>query len=159
MKLSELVNVDAIRLRLQARTKREAIAELVELLESAHGCHSQGEILDRVLRREAMMTTGIGNGVAIPHGKAKAAERMMAACAVAPEGLDFESEDGQPALLFVLFVSPENAATLHVKVLANISRLFKEESVRRTLREARSPQEFYAALQAAEAAFIPTTTT
>lgn len=158
MKLSELINVDAIRLRLQATNKREAIAELVDLLESAHHCRSQGEILDRVLRREAMMTTGIGNGVAIPHGKARAAERMMAACAVAPEGLEFESEDGQPAVLFVLFVSPENAATLHVKVLANISRLFKEESVRRTLREARTPQEFLAALQNAEAAFIPTTT-
>jgi mannitol/fructose-specific phosphotransferase system IIA component (Ntr-type) len=158
MKLTELVNVDAIRLRLAARTKREAIVELVELLENAHGCRSQGEILDRVLRREAMMSTGIGNGVAIPHGKARAAERMMAACAVAPDGLDFESEDGQPALLFVLFVSPENAATLHVKVLANISRLFKEESVRRTLREARSREEFYAALQSAEAAFIPSAT-
>lgn len=158
MKLSELVNVDAIRLRLGADTKREAIVELVELLESAHSCQSQGEILDRVLRREAMMSTGIGNGVAIPHGKARAAERMMAACAVAPEGLDFESEDGQPAFLFILFVSPENAATQHVKVLANISRLFKEESVRRTLREARSPQEFYAALQAAEAAYIPSAT-
>lgn len=155
MKLSELVNLDSIRLRLQAKNKREAIAEMVALLESAHHCESHGEILDRVLRREAMMTTGIGNGVAIPHGKAKAAERMMAACAVAPDGLDFESEDGQPAVLFVLFVSPENAATLHVKVLANISRLFKEDSVRKSLREARTPQDFYAALQAAEAAFIP----
>jgi len=157
MRLSELLNPAAIRLRLQARTKREVIAELVELLENAHGCHSQGEILDRVLRREAMMTTGIGNGVAIPHGKARAAERMMAACAVSPEGLDFESEDGQPATLFVLFVSPEHAATLHVKVLANISRLLKEESVRRTLREARSPEDFLAAVQTAEAAYIPTT--
>jgi mannitol/fructose-specific phosphotransferase system IIA component (Ntr-type) len=158
MRLSELLNSKAVSLRLVARTKREALVELVQLLESAHGFKSQGEILDRVMRREAMMTTGIGNGVAIPHGKAKAAERMMAACAVAPEGLEFESEDGQPAQLFVLFVSPENAATLHVKVLANISRLFKEESVRKTLREARSPQEFYAALQAAEAAYIPSTT-
>ena len=154
MKLTELVNVDAIRLRLQAKTKREAIAELVELLEDAHHCHSQGEILDRVLRREAMMTTGIGNGVAIPHGKAKAAERMMAACAVAPEGLEFESEDGQPAQLFVLFVSPENAATLHVKVLANISRLLKEESVRTTLREAANPAQFMAALKSAEARYL-----
>ena len=158
MRLSELLNSKAVSLRLAARTKREALVELVQLLESAHGFKSQGEILDRVMRREAMMTTGIGNGVAIPHGKARAAERMMAACAVAPDGLEFESEDGQPAQLFVLFVSPENAATLHVKVLANISRLFKEESVRKTLREARSPQEFYAALQAAEAAYIPSTT-
>ena len=158
MRLSELLTPSAVTLRLKSTTKRETIAELVGLLEVAHGLDTHGEILDRVIRREAMMSTGIGNGVAIPHGKAKAAERMMAACAVAPEGLEFESEDGQPAQLFVLFVSPENAATLHVKVLANISRLFKEESVRKTLREARSPQEFYAALQAAEAAYIPSTT-
>jgi PTS system fructose-specific IIC component len=157
MKLSELLVPAAIRLRLQAGTKREAIAELVELLESAHGCNSQGEILDRVLRREDMMTTGIGNGIAIPHGKARAAERMMAACAVAPDGLDFDSEDGLPVTLFVLFVSPENAATLHVKVLANISRLLKEETVRRALREARSPEGFLASIQAAEASYIPTT--
>jgi len=155
MRLSELLNVNAIRLRLKARTKREALAELVELLEEAHGFHSQGEILDRVMRREAMMTTGIGNGVAIPHGKARAVDRMAAACAVAPEGLDFESEDGQPAYLFVLFVSPESAATMHVRVLANMSRLLKEESVRRTLREARSPEAFLDALRAAESVHIP----
>lgn len=155
MRLSELLNVNAVSTRLKARSKREALVELVELLESAHGFRSQGEILDRVIRREQMMTTGIGNGVAIPHGKARAVERMAAACGVAPEGLDFESEDGQPAFLFVLFVSPENAATQHVRALANISRLFKEESVRKSLRESRSPQEFLAVLQQAEAAYIP----
>ena len=155
MRLSELLNVNAVSTRLKARSKREALVELVELLESAHGFRSQGEILDRVIRREQMMTTGIGNGVAIPHGKARAVERMAAACGVAPEGLDFESEDGQPAYLFVLFVSPENAATQHVRALANISRLFKEESVRKSLRESRSPQEFLAVLQQAEAAYIP----
>ncbi len=155
MRLSELLNVNAVSTRLKARSKREALVELVELLESAHGFRSQGEILDRVIRREQMMTTGIGNGVAIPHGKARAVERMAAACGVAPEGLDFESEDGQPAYLFILFVSPENAATQHVRALANISRLFKEESVRKSLRESRSPQEFLAVLQQAEAAYIP----
>jgi fructose-specific phosphotransferase system IIA component len=155
MRLSELLNPNSIRVRLQARTKREALVELVELLESGHGFQSQGEILDRVVRREEMMTTGIGNGIAIPHGKARAVERMAAACAIAPEGLDFEAEDGQPAYLFVLFVSPENAATQHVRALANISRLFKEETVRKSLREARSPEEFLAILQQAESAYIP----
>src|SRR3989442_5152031 len=109
MRLSELLNTNAITLRLKAQAKKEALVELVELLESAHGFNSQGEVLDRVMRREAMMTTGIGNGVAIPHGKARAADRMAAACAVSPEGLDFESADGQPVHLFVLFVSPESA--------------------------------------------------
>ena len=155
MRLSELLNPNAVSLRLKAQTKREALVELVELLESAHGFRSQGEILDRVMRREAMMTTGIGNGVAIPHGKARSVDRMAAACAVAPEGIDFESEDGQPVYLLVLFVSPENATTLHVRVLANLSRLLKEESVRKSLREAKNLDAFFAALQSAESLYIP----
>jgi PTS system fructose-specific IIC component len=155
MRLSELLNANSISLRLKAQTKREALVELVELLETAHGFDSQGEILDRVLRREAMMTTGIGNGIAIPHGKARSVNRMAAACAIAPEGLDFESEDGQPVYLLVLFVSPENATTLHVRVLANLSRLLKEESVRKNLRESKSTDAFLATLYSAESVYIP----
>jgi len=155
MRLSELLNSNAVTLRLKAREKREAIVELVQLLESAHDLDSQGEILDRVLRREAMMSTGIGYGVAIPHGKARAADRMVAACAVSPEGVDFASEDGQPVHLLVLFVSPESATTLHVRALANLSRLLKEESVRRALREAPNVDAFMATLQSAEGVYIP----
>lgn len=155
MRLSELLNTQAITPRLKARTKREAIVELVDLLEAAHGLSTQGEILDRVLRREAMMSTGIGNGVAIPHGKARLVDRLVAACGVSAEGVDFESVDGEPATLFILLVAPESGGAMHVKVLANISRLLKEESVRRTLREAGSPEAFLAALKAAESVHIP----
>jgi len=155
MRLTELINPQAVNTRLRARTKRDAIAELVELLESAHGIDSQGEILDRVLRREAMMSTGIGNGVAIPHGKAKLVDRMVAACGVSPEGIECESADGEAARLFILLVAPESGGALHVKVLANISRLLKEESVRQSLREAPNAEAFVAALRAAEAVHIP----
>ena len=155
MRLSELLNPQAITTRLRARTKRDAIVELVELLEAGHGVESQGEILDRVLRREAMMSTGIGNGVAIPHGKAKIVDRLVAACGVSPDGVEYESVDGEPASLFVLLVAPESGGAMHVKVLANISRLLKEESVRRTLRESQSPDAFLNALKAAEAVHIP----
>jgi len=155
VRLSELLNANAVTLRLKARAKREALVEMTDLLEAAHGFHSQGEILDRVMRREAMMTTGIGYGVAIPHGKARSVDRMAAAVGVSPEGLEFESEDGQLVHLVVLFVSPENATTQHVRVLANISRLLKEESARTNLREAKSPEAFMAAVQSAESAYIP----
>lgn len=155
MRLSELLNSNAVTQRLKARTKREALVELVEVLESAHGFSSQGEILDRVMRREAMMTTGIGNGIAIPHGKARSVDRMAAACAVVADGIDFESEDGQPVYLIVMFVSPEQATTLHVRALANLSRLLKEESVRNGLRETRTSEEFLSTLLAAESAYIP----
>ena len=155
MRLSELLNAEAVVTRIQSRTKREVIAELVGVLESAHGIQSQGEILNRVLRREAMMSTGIGNGIAIPHGKAKLVDRLVAACGVCPEGVEYETVDGEPATLFVLLVAPETGGALHVKVLANISRLLKEESVRRQLRESTSSEEFMAALKAAEAIHIP----
>ena len=155
MRLSEMLNPKAVSLRLQSQTKRDAIVELVGLLERAHGLDSQGEILDRVIRREAMKTTGIGSGVAIPHGRARAVSQMVAACAVSQEGVPFEAEDGQPAHLFVVFVSPESATTQHVRALANLVRLVKEESVRRALREAPSVEAFMATLQGAEAVYIP----
>jgi mannitol/fructose-specific phosphotransferase system IIA component (Ntr-type) len=80
---------------------------------------------------------------------------MVAAVAVVPEGLEYESEDAQPVHLIVMFVSPESATTQHVRALANLSRLLKEESVRNALREARNPDAFLNALQSAESAYIP----
>lgn len=100
------------------------------------------------------MSTGIGNGVAIPHGKAKAVDRLLAACGVSPEGVPFESVDGVAADLFILLVSPEAGGASHVKILANISRLLKEESVRQGLRRAGSPQEFLTALREAEKQYL-----
>jgi len=101
------------------------------------------------------MSTALFPGAAIPHGKARSVDRMAAACGVSA-GVDFESEDGKPTQLFVLLVSPENATTAHVKLLANISRLLKEEPVRKSLIAAGSPEEFLAALKSAESAYIPT---
>lgn len=157
MLLSELLVPAAVTPRLKATSKRDAVAELVQLMEEAYGISSQGEILDRVLRREAIMSTGIGNGVAIPHGKARAVDRMMAACAVSPQGVEFEAVDGEPARLFFLLVSPENSSTSHVKVLANISRLLKEESVRKSLREAESANGFLGIIRAAETKYLAAT--
>jgi PTS system nitrogen regulatory IIA component len=157
MMLSELLVPAAVSTRLRASGKREAIAELVGLLEDGHGIQSQGEILDRVMRREAMMSTGIGNGVAIPHGKARSVDRMLASCALAPGGLEFESVDGEPARLFILLVSPENVGAVHVRVLANISRLLKEESVRQEILSCGSPGELMTVLRAAEAKYLTPT--
>ncbi len=155
MRLSELLNPQAVTLRLKARAKPEALVELVELLEAGHGFHSHGEILDRVARREQMMSTGLFPGAAIPHGKARSVDRMAAACGVSREGVEFQSDDGQPTHLFILLVSPENATTPHVKLLANISRLLKEESVRKSLIEADSPDAFLTVLRNAESVLIP----
>ena len=147
MHLSQLLNPQSIDVQLRSKTKREAIAELVALLEKSHGLASGGEILDRVLKREAMMSTGIGNGIAIPHGKARAVDRLVAACAVSRTGVEYDSVDGEPATLFILLVSPEDVGGPHVKVLANISRLLKDENVRESLKRAESPEAFLAQLK------------
>ena len=154
MMLSELLNPRAVAAHLRATTKPEAMVELVDLLEAGHGVESRGEILDQVMRREAMMSTGIGNGVAIPHGKARAADRMIAACAVSAQGVDFDAVDREPAHIFILLVSPENVGAAHVKVLANIARLLKEETVRKQLREAGSAQALLTAIKSAEAQYL-----
>lgn len=147
MHLSQLLNPQSVDVQLRSKTKREAIAELVALLEKSHGLASGGEILDRVLKREAMMSTGIGNGIAIPHGKARAVDRLVAACAVSRAGVEYDSVDGEPATLFILLVSPEDVGGPHVKVLANISRLLKDENVRESLKRAESPEAFLAQLK------------
>jgi PTS system nitrogen regulatory IIA component len=154
MILSQLLNPESVSVQLQATTKKEAIVELVELLEKAHAVPSAGEILGGVLKREAMMTTGIGNGIAIPHGKARVVDHLVAACGVSRAGIDFEAVDHQPATLFILLVSPENVGGSHVKVLANISRLLKEDKVRDALRSAETPQAFLQQLRDAEAKYL-----
>jgi fructose-specific phosphotransferase system IIA component len=154
MKLSDLLNEKAICTSLKSAAKKEVIEELVDLLETAHGIESGGEILDRVVEREAMMSTGIGNGVAIPHGKARSIHSLVAACGVAPEGLDFESVDGESVNLFILLVSPEEFRGPHVRTLANISRLLKDEDTREHLKKCASPQEFLEVLKRSEAKFL-----
>jgi mannitol/fructose-specific phosphotransferase system IIA component (Ntr-type) len=155
MRLSQILVPSAVRVCLQARTKREVIVELVDLLEAAHGFSSQGEILDRVLRREADLSTAVFPGAAIPHGKARSVDRLAAACGLAPEGVAFDSMDGEPTRLFVLLVSPENFSTQNVRLLANIARLLRQDQVRADLLAARTPEEFLAVVDRGESAFIP----
>ena len=154
MHLSELLNHDAIDVDLQTSDKRETIAKLVERLEKAHGLSTGGEILDRVLKREGMMSTGIGNGIAIPHGKARSVDRLVAACAVSRKGVDFEAVDQESVFLLILLVSPEDVGGPHVKVLANISRLLKEDSVRELLKGAESPDSFLTHLRESENKYL-----
>jgi PTS system nitrogen regulatory IIA component len=154
MRLSELLNEQSINLSLQARDKESSIKELVQLLETAHGVNTRGEILSKVLQRESMMSTGIGNGVAIPHGKTRLLDHLLAACGVSPAGIDFDTMDGEPASLFILLVSPESLRGPHVKALANVSRLLKEESVRTALRQSRTPEDFLRVLREAEERYL-----
>ena len=101
MKLSGFLNDQAVSTALKSTSRSDVLKELVALLEKAHGVKTGGEILKRVTEREAMMSTGIGNGVAIPHGKAKSIDKLLASCGIAPNGIEFQAVDQKPVTLFI----------------------------------------------------------
>jgi fructose-specific phosphotransferase system IIA component len=149
--LTELLTPARIRVPLAARTKAEVLEELVGVLTDA-GVVADGEtVLRAVRRREAELSTAIGSGVAIPHGKAEGVQTLAMAAGVAADGVDFDALDGQPVRLFFLLVGPESAAGLHVKALSRISRLVRREDTRAELAAADSPEAFMAVVTAAEA--------
>ncbi|HEX2189821.1 MAG TPA: PTS sugar transporter subunit IIA [Longimicrobiaceae bacterium] len=150
MLLSELLPPERIRIPLEGRSKDDLLRELVDVLHSAGGVGDPAAVLGAVREREAVLSTGIGNGVAIPHGKSAEVARLAMAAGVAAEPADFEALDGRPVSLFFLLVGPESAAGDHVKALSRISRLVRSDAFRRRLAEAKTPEEFHAILAEAE---------
>lgn len=150
MLLTELLTPDRIKIPLRARTKDELLAELVGVLEQGAAVQNPAEVLHAVREREAVLSTGIGNGVAIPHGKTASVSGLALAAGVAPEPVDFDALDGRPVSLFFLLVGSEAAAGQHVKALSRISRMLRNDSFRQRLVDAGTPEEFYAVLSEAE---------
>jgi len=148
--LTELLSPDRVVVPLTARDKAGVIAELTRHLVD----HSGGgfdEVLGAVEEREAVLSTGIGFGVAIPHARSSAVRELSVVCGLSPEPVPFDSIDGEPVRLFFLIVGPESSAGQHVKLLSRIARLVRRDNLRQQLCEAGTPQEFYAALLDAEA--------
>jgi mannitol/fructose-specific phosphotransferase system IIA component (Ntr-type) len=149
--LTELLSADRVRVPLAARTKDAVLEELVAVLADAGVVDDVDATLRAVRKRESELSTGIGGGVAIPHGKSDSAGGLAIAAGVAADPLDFDSLDGEPARLFFLLVGPESAAGLHVKALSRISRLVRREETRARLAAAASPAEFMAVVAETEA--------
>lgn len=149
MLLTELLSPDRIKIPLISSRKEDILRELVGAL-ALDAMLDAGEVLRAVEEREAVLSTGVGGGVAIPHGKAESVDTLVLAAGVAPGGVDFEALDGQPVQLFFLLVGPESAAGEHVKALSRISRLLRRETFRARLAEASSAQQFYDILAEAE---------
>jgi PTS system nitrogen regulatory IIA component len=104
---------------------------------------NEERIMEILMERESLGSTGIGEGVAIPHGKSKDLKRLLASFGRSNPGMDFQSMDGKPTHLFFLLVAPENSAGIHLKALARISRLMKDQAFRKRLAEAKSTEEIY----------------
>ena len=120
------------------QAKEEVIRELVELLVSAGSIKAKevGKLVQILMKRESLGSTGIGQGVAIPHGKSDCVTKLVAAFGVSRAGVNFDSLDGEPVTLFFLLVAPEDSAGPHLKALARISRLLKDKHFRNSLRAA-----------------------
>ncbi len=152
MRLSELLSPSRIRVPLRAKDKDGVLRELVDLLVQQDGGAAPDDILGAILERERQFPTGIGYGVAVPHGKTPVLSGLGIVAGTAVEPVPYETIDGQPVRLFFLLAGPESLAGMHVKALSRISRLVRREGVRARLLEARTPQEFYRTLCEAEEA-------
>ena len=136
MKISELLDPSAVVADLKGTTKKEVLSELTEALLNADPKLDRDDVLRVLLERERLGSTGIGDGVAIPHGKLKDLDRLLISFGLSRQGVDFDSMDGKPARLFFLLVAPEESVGIHLKTLARISKLLKSPNVRERLQAA-----------------------
>ena len=143
MRLSEILKPQNIKVPLEAKTKSDAIAELVNLLATNGEVVDPKQVLDAVLDREATRTTGIGNGLAIPHGKCTGTDHLVMAIGRPSQPIDFQAIDGRPVNLIWLLTSPPDKTGPHIHALARISRLMTIEKFRAALAAAKTAQEMY----------------
>jgi fructose PTS system EIIBC or EIIC component len=150
VQLTELLSPERIKIPLVSSSKDAILAELVEVVGRNASVRDLDEVLRAVREREEVLSTGIGSGVAIPHGKSSAVSDLALVAGVKPEGIDFEALDGRAVSLFFLLIGPESAAGQHVKALSRISRLLRRDSFRIRLMEATTPEQFYQIIAEAE---------
>jgi nitrogen PTS system EIIA component len=144
LRISEFLSPEALIADLQARDKQAVLREMSAVLARAHPSLKEERLVEVLREREKLGSTGIGEGVAIPHGKLPGLTNLVAAFGVSRQGVDFEAIDGKPTHLFFALVAPENSAGVHLKALARISRLFKNPRFRASILEATSAADIHA---------------
>ena len=146
MKMSDFLDPRAVVSDLKAANKKEVLEELCTALVSLHPTLDRDRMVGILLDRERLGSTGVGEGVAIPHGKMGDLEGLIACFGRSTRGVAFDAVDDQPVSLFFLLFAPENSAGVHLKALAKISRLLERPSVREELLQAGSKEDVYAIL-------------
>ena len=143
MRIAEFLKAEAIVPELNAQTKSDILRELSAALARSNPAISATRLASVLEERERVNSTGVGEGVAIPHGKLQELSTLSASFGVSHAGIDFEAHDKKPTFLFFALVAPENSAGLHLKALARISRLFRNASFREAILQARGAEEIY----------------
>jgi PTS system nitrogen regulatory IIA component len=141
MNLKKVLTRDAILPELKADTKQGVIEEMVGFLAASGKFTGKTAAMQAVLAREEKMSTGMQNGIAIPHGKTDAVDQLVVAVGIHHAGVDFASMDGNPAHIFIMTLSPENRAGPHIQFLAEISRLLSRPELREKLLNAATSDE------------------
>jgi len=150
MVLTQIVQPTCVKVPLEGGTKDAVITELVELLDENGLLQDRKAALDVVFARERTRSTGIGSGIAIPHGKCNAVKELVMALGIARKPIDFDSVDGKPVSIVILLVSPIDQTGPHIQALARISRLMLDEDFKDALEKAPSAEAAYALLSERE---------
>jgi PTS system nitrogen regulatory IIA component len=143
MKITEMLKREFVLEQLKAENKRDALAELAGVFAQGRVNVDSEAMLHILLERERLGSTGIGDGIAIPHGKLPGLEEMVVSFGRSREGIAFEAMDGKPVHLFFLLMAPENSAGQHLKALAKISRMLKDANFRKNLLEAKMHEDLF----------------
>ncbi len=150
MKLNDILVREACIVDMKARTKKEALRELSEVLAgSVKGLDAAG-LLDMLLEREKLGTTAMGDGIAIPHARIEALDRLLASFGRSRQGVDFDSVDGKPTHLFFLLVAPGREGSAHLLTLARLSRLLSSPEFRSKLLDVESSDDLFRVLEEEE---------
>ena len=153
MKITDILVREASILDLSANAKDDVLGELADRLSAAEPALDRDALLGVLRDREALQSTGIGEGVAIPHGKIEGLDHLVATFARSTGGVDFESIDGQPTQLFFLLVVPEQSGGQHLKALARISRFFRDATFRERLLGATDLETIFRTIEEEDAKF------
>ncbi|MBI4974652.1 MAG: PTS sugar transporter subunit IIA [Candidatus Omnitrophica bacterium] len=151
MKIMEFLDKKAITVNLKSADKEGVIKELADLLVKAGDIKNKDELVRVLLARESLGSTGIGQGIGIPHAKSPNVKNVVAAFGLSQRGVNFDSLDGEPAYIFFLLIAPEESAGPHLKALARISRMLKDKYFREQLKKARDEKDILRIIQEEDA--------
>ena len=143
----EFLSKKAITANLKSSDKEGVIRELVDLLAKADEIKNKEDLVKALLTRESLGSTGIGQGIGIPHAKSPNANNLVAAFGLSQKGVNFDSLDGEPVYIFFLLIAPEESAGPHLKALARISRMLKDKYFREMLKKAKDEKEILRIIQ------------
>ncbi len=154
MKISDILDESLVKTNLPGKTKDEIISEMVDLVGTSKKVLDKEKVKEAIFEREKIMSTGVGNGFAIPHGKTDAVSDIVAAFAITAEPIDYQSLDEQPVRLVFLLVGKDSMVGPHIKLLSRISRLMNKEEFRKKLLTAASSKEVLEIFRAEEATYF-----